>query len=84
MAQAPRPDGIPGLLIEELQLVLITRTSRGWIAQVRSNGRSYLLRDGDQLFDGDVVAISKNEVIFKQVIQNPTDGKPFREVVLTV
>jgi hypothetical protein len=43
-----------------------------------------LLREADQLFDGDVVAISENEVVFKQMVQNPTDGKPFREVVMTL
>lgn len=84
MANGSRPDGIAGLLIDEIQLALISRTAKGFVAQVRSNGRSYLLREGDQLFDGDVVAISKNEVVFKQLIQNPTAGKPFREVVLTL
>jgi hypothetical protein len=58
--------------------------SKGYVAQVRSNGRGYLLREADQLFDGDVVAISENEVVFKQMVQNPTDGKPFREVVMTL
>jgi Tfp pilus assembly protein PilP len=84
MATAPRPDGIPGLLIDEIQLTGIFRTGKGYVAQVRSGTKSYLLRTGDQLFDGDVVAIAKDEVVFKQSIQDPASPKPFREVVMTL
>ena len=78
---APRPDGIPGLLIDEIKLTGIFRTSRGYVAQVAGPPKSYLLKEGDQLYDGDVVAISKTEVVFKQVVTDPTASKPFREVV---
>ena len=79
----PRPDGVPGLLIDEIELKGIFRTTRGYVAQISPRGdrRSYLLREGDQLFDGDVVSISSREVVFKQVVENPTASKPFREVV---
>lgn len=79
---APRPDGVPGLLIDEIELRGIFRTSRGFVAQVSAPGsRSLLLKEGDQLYDGDVVAINKNEVVFKQMVADPTASKPFREVV---
>src|SRR5436189_2008331 len=84
MAPAPRPDGIPGLLIDEIQLTGIFRTTKGYVAQVRSGTKSYLLREGDQLFDGDVVAIAKEEAVFKQLIQDPASPKPYREVVMTL
>jgi Tfp pilus assembly protein PilP len=84
MTTAPRPDGIAGLLIDEIQLTGIFRTSKGHVAQIRSNARSYLLKEGDQLFDGDVISIAKTEVVFKQVVQDPGSGKPFREVVMTL
>lgn len=84
--QAPRgpmPEGIAGLLIDEVDLTGIFKTSRGFIAQVVSSNKekSYLLREGDQLYDGDVVGISQNEVVFKQIVNDPTVIKPFREVV---
>ena len=79
---APRPDGIPGLLIDEIELVAIHRASRGLVAQVRGGGKGYMLRENDQVFDGDVLSISRNEVIFKQL--TPGAAKPFREVVKTV
>ena len=77
----PRPEGIPGLLIDEIQLLGIWRTPRGYVAQIRASNKSWLLREGDQLFDGDVVTIQKNEVVFKQQVQDPTALKPYREVV---
>jgi Tfp pilus assembly protein PilP len=84
MPSESRPDGIPGLLIDEIQLTGIFRTTKGYVAQVKSGIRSYLLKQGDQLFDGDVVSISRGEIVFKQAIQNPSGQKPFREVVLTL
>lgn len=79
--RGPRPEGIPGLLIDEIQLLGIWRTPRGYVAQVKASNKSWLLREGDQLFDGDVVTIQKNEVVFKQQVQDPTALKPYREVV---
>lgn len=82
----PQLDGIPGLLIDETDLTGIFRTSKGYVAQVkpRNQSKSYLLKEGDQLYDGDVVSISRNEVVFKQIVQDPTALKPFREVVKTL
>jgi Tfp pilus assembly protein PilP len=78
-----RPEGIAGLLIDEIDLTGIFRTSKGFVAQVAAANqkKSYLLKEGDQLYDGDVVSINHNEVVFKQVVQDPTALKPFREVV---
>jgi len=81
--RGPRPEGVPGLLIDEIDLTGIFRTSKGYVAQVSAANqkKSYLLREGDQLYDGDVVSINRNEVVFKQIVQDPTALKPFREVV---
>ncbi|HEX4959806.1 MAG TPA: hypothetical protein VF173_03135 [Thermoanaerobaculia bacterium] len=81
--RGPRPEGIAGLLIDEIDLTGIFRTSKGFVAQVAAANqkKSYLLKEGDQLYDGDVVSINRNEVVFKQVVQDPTALKPFREVV---
>lgn len=81
--RGPRPEGIPGLLIDEIDLKGIWRTGKGYVAQVIATNqkRTFLLREGDQLYDGDVISINRNEVVFKQVVQDPTALKPFREVV---
>lgn len=81
--QGPRPEGVPGLLIDEVILSGIFRTPEGWVAQVQAanKDKSHLLKVGDQLYDGEVLSMSRNEVVFKQVINDPAALKPFREVV---
>lgn len=82
----PRPSGIPGLLIDQIELTGIFVTSTGPVAQVLSSeeDRSYLLRVGDQVFDGDVVSITQTEIQFKQQVVDPAAIKPFRDVVKTL
>lgn len=84
--RGPRPEGIPGLLIDEVMVSGIFRTNQGYVAQVQSaeNEKSFLLKEGDQLYDGDVVRIMDDEIVFKQIVQDPTALKPFREVVKTL
>jgi len=79
----PRPDGIAGLMVTEVQITGVFITADGPVAQVETadSTKSYLLRAGDQMFDGDVVSIARDEVVFKQIINDPTALKPFREVV---
>ncbi len=81
--RGPLPEGLPGLLIDEIDLTGVFKTSRGFVAQVvaSNKAKSYLIREGDQLYDGDVVSISQSEVVFKQIVNDPTVIKPFREVV---
>lgn len=81
--RGPRPEGIPGLLIDEIDLKGIWRTGKGFVAQVVATNqkKTFLLKEGDQLYDGDVVGINRAEVVFKQIVQDPTALKPFREVV---
>ncbi|MEE2775840.1 MAG: hypothetical protein VYE73_03640 [Acidobacteriota bacterium] len=84
----PRPDGVAGLLIEEVNVTGVFVTGAGPVAQVQSadKTKSYLVRQGDELYDGDVLTISftrneSAEVVFRQDVRDPTAPKPFREVV---
>ncbi len=83
LQRGPRPEGKAGLLIDEISLTGIFETTEGTLAQVRGGpkDKSYLLEAGDQLYDGDVVAVRTNEVVFKKIINDPATPKPFREVV---
>lgn len=78
-----RPDGPAGLLIDELSVEGVFLLDDGPVVQVQSAAQetSFLLRVGDQLWDGDVIRISLDEVVFKQSVNDPTALKPFREVV---
>lgn len=84
--RGPRPEGVPGLLIDEVRLIGILHTGTGYIAQVQAadKQKSYLLREGDQLYDGEVIDIEDGEVVFRQVVQDPTALKPFRERIKTL
>ncbi|HUP21740.1 MAG TPA: hypothetical protein VNB06_02220 [Thermoanaerobaculia bacterium] len=86
-ATGPRSRDKDGLLIEELTVTGIWQTRGGPVAQVQSsdNPVSFLLNEGDQLFDGEVLAIryvrgEGGEVVFRQVVQDPDAPRPFREV----
>ncbi len=78
-----RPDGPAGLLIDELAVDGVFVLDDGPVVQVQSASQdtSFLLRVGDQLWDGDVIRITLDEVVFKQSVDDPTALKPFREVV---
>lgn len=78
-----RLEGVPGLLVSEVDLTGIFILPDGPVAQVQSASldKSYLLRVGDRLYDGSVVGITSNEVVFRQIVDDPTALKPFREVV---
>lgn len=78
-----RPEGVPGLLIDEVGVSGIFVTPEGTVAQVSAANKekSYLLRVGDQLYDGEVISMNSNEVVFRQIVRDPTALKPFREVV---
>ena len=77
-----RPPGIAGMLVDELALQGTIRTRQGWIAMMRGgDNRSYLLRKGTTVFDGEVMEIGPTEVVFRQNVNDPTSPKPFRDVV---
>ncbi len=77
-----RPPGIPGIAIDDVTLQGIWRTRAGYVAQIRgTDNKSYLLRAGDQLYDGEVLRISPNEVTFRQNLNDPQSVKPFRDII---
>ena len=78
-----RPEGPAGLLIDEIEIEGVFILPEGPVVQIQSASEetSFLLRPGDQLWDGDVVSITLEEVTFKQSIKDPTSLKPYRDVV---
>ena len=81
-ARESRPPGIAGLSVDELELQGMWKTRSGWLAQVRgSDNKSYLLRKGDVLFDGEVLDVKDNELTLRQNVNDPQSVKPFRDVV---
>jgi Tfp pilus assembly protein PilP len=80
-AGAQRPPGIAGIAVDDLILQGIWKTKAGYVAQIRgTDNKSYLIRAGDLLYDGEVTRIGPNEVSFRQNLNDPQSVKPFRDV----
>ncbi|MDQ2870444.1 MAG: hypothetical protein M3S32_06860 [Acidobacteriota bacterium] len=77
----PRPPGIAGISIDDVTVQGIWKTRSGYVAQIRgTDNKSYLLRSGDLLYDGEVTRVAPNEVGFRQNLNDPQSVKPFRDV----
>ena len=81
-----KPSGVPGLLIDDLEIGGLFQTPYRPLAEVFAFGRSFALGEGDQLWDGDVVRIDVSEglVAFKQSVWEWTAAKPFRQAIKRV
>ena len=76
-----RPPGIAGISIDDITVQGIWKTRSGYVAQIRAtDNKSYLLRGGDLLYDGEVTSVAPNEVTFRQNLNDPQSVKPFRDV----
>ena len=69
------------VLVDDLVVHGIWKTRSGYVAQIRAtDNKSYLIRAGDLLYDGEVTRVGPNEVSFRQNLNDPQSVKPFREV----
>lgn len=76
------PPGLPGFLIDEIDLQGIVRTSQGYVATVKGpDNLGYSLRAGDVLYDGEVLRITADAVYFRQEVNDPTRIERQKEVV---
>lgn len=80
-AAAPRPPGLAGIAVDELTLRGIVRFGGAHLAVIEAgNGRSHLLRGGEELFDGAVESVNALGVLV--VLDGP--GGAARAVRLTL
>jgi hypothetical protein len=83
--KGPRPRGVAGMLVVELDLTGIVRDANGGnIAVVMgSDSKGYFLHVGDEVYDGGVIAIdpAAGTVTFRQQVDDPRLIKPYRDVV---
>jgi len=72
--QAPKPT--TALLIDEIQVIGITRSPRGAAAIIEATPikLSYVIYPGENFFDGQLVAIEDNRLVFRRVTVF-TDGQ---------
>ena len=83
--KGPRPRGVAGMLVSELDLTGIVRDSTGGnIAVVMgTDSKGYFLRVGDEVYDGSVIVVdpAAGTVTFRQQVDDPRLIKPYRDVV---
>jgi hypothetical protein len=75
-AQRPAPKPTTALLLSEMQVIGIFRTPRGYAAMVEATPikLSYVIYPGEQFFDGQLVAIEENRLVFRRETRF-TDGR---------
>jgi hypothetical protein len=69
-AHIPPPKPTTALLLNEMQVTGIFRTPRGWAAMVEATPikLSYVVYPGEMFFDGQLVAIEENRLVFRRDI----------------
>jgi len=68
-ARMPAPKPTTALLISEIEVIGISRSPRGYAAIVEATPikLSYVIYPGEQFFDGQLVAIEDNRLVFRRV-----------------
>lgn len=80
-ASDTRPEGVAGVLVDELDLRGLLQSRGGWIAMIAApDGRSYTVRTGDRLMDGVVRAITPQALVIMQDVKDPLSLEKQREV----
>ncbi len=83
IGRGPRPRGIAGMLISEVDLVGIVQKGKSHIAFFNgSDNKGYFMKVGDTLYDGKIIRIDRRTgtVMFRQDINDPRSIKPYRDV----
>lgn len=76
------PPGVPGFLIDEIDLQGVIRSRAGLVATIKGpDNIGYTIRPGDKLYDGEVLRITPTAVYFRQEVNDPTLIERQREVV---
>jgi type IV pilus assembly protein PilP len=84
-APGERPHGMEGFLIQEIALKGIVKSEGSFIAMLQgTDGKSYFCKVGQRLFDGQIVAIDKETVTFRQDVTDPLSSVKTRELKKTL
>ena len=76
-----RIPGLGGMLIQEVSLRGIVRTSEGYIAMIQgTDNKSYFAREGERMYDGMIEAIDSEKIVFRQEINDPLRIEKFQRL----
>jgi type IV pilus assembly protein PilP len=76
-----RPDGLPGMMVGDVALKGIVLSRGSYLAMIQGpDTKTYIVRNGDRLFDGTVKAVTADAVVFVQQVNDPLSLVKQREV----
>lgn len=81
----PRPGGLQGLLINEIIVKGILKTTNELVAIVQgSDNRTYIVHPGERVLDGSIKSIAPDAIVFAQDVTDPLSTVKQREVRKTI
>lgn len=82
LGEGERPPGVPGFLVDEIDLSGVVKTKQGLVAMIKGpDNKGYLVRVGDKVFDGELIRIAQGSIVFRQEVNDPTQIERYKEVV---
>jgi len=81
-APTVRPPGLKGQLVSEINLAGIVKSKNRYMAMATGyRGKTYFLQPNDDLYDGKVIEIKSDAVIFSQTLTDSQGKKVSQRVV---
>ena len=76
-----RPEGLPGVAVSEVAIKGIVQSRTGFVAMLQApDNKTYIVRNGDRLFDATVKAVTADAVVFVQQVNDPLTPVKQREI----
>ena len=77
----PAPDGLPGVAVSDIAIKGIIANSGTYLGMVQApDGKTYLVRGGEKLYDANVKAVLADAVVFVQQVDDPLSLVKQREI----
>ncbi len=78
---ATRPDGLTGVAVSEVAIRGIVNSRGAFVAMLQApDNKTYIVRNGDRLFDATVKAVTADAVVFIQQVSDPLSLVKQREI----
>jgi type IV pilus assembly protein PilP len=76
-----RPEGLPGVAVSEVAIKGIVQSRGAFVAMLQApDNKTYIVRNGDRLFDATVKAVTADAVVFVQQVSDPLSLVKQREI----
>jgi Tfp pilus assembly protein PilP len=80
-AAGVRPEGLPGVPVGEVAIKGIIQSRGTYVAMLQApDNKTYIVRNGDKLFDAMVKAVTADAVVFVQQVNDPLSLVKQREI----